>query len=799
MDVKRILAKISRFGKFGEIEKKLYCSEKLDEKEKTFILGVAIILLKHYDKSKNIGLFEYAYNLILRYSNQTGDYKPLYDVSYNYGFYPTIRFINQKSMLKRKTIEAALIDYNIDSYRNESYIETYEQHITRGNVINSESKVVSFVAPTSSGKSSVIFQHIEHNNVAKAVIVVPSKSLISQTYTELRKKCNNRKVITHDSMFHNEERFVGALTQERLLRLMEKNPELQIDCLYVDEAHNVLKNDDRYILLSRVIKLCRQRSMSTKIIYLTPFIRDSRNLLQDNMETIDEQRILLSVKEPNIFEFRPNGDGYIYDRFAKKSHKIRRENDTFSYIFSNTGNKNFFFLASPKKIEEFAEELYAHTPEIESDEVKDLMKLLEELVHPEFRMIRYLSHGIIFLHGKIPEQIKEYLEHEFKVCRDIKYLVANSVIMEGINLPIDTLFILNLWNVKNSGLQNLIGRVNRLNNVFDQEKGSLSMLTPNVHFVSSRYYTRGDKILSFEKKIEKMYDLESDEISNPLLNSYSDEKQDEKTIEYNKKIVEQEHLFFAPPISEDEVLRKKLILGGINRLVEINDDNVKTISRNIENVDFQKDVIDIVYDVFVKDLNVKDDAFRRLRNPAAIRYYKFFIPASHSQDLYTLIQSEVGFHMKKNESGKNYVYVGKTYGEEYGDFEGVNIRGKVYVDLAQKSHEEMVNLLIMKIRMEQEFISFQYNRAVNFLHDDHLIDDSKYNMEVYGTTDKKTIEMINMGVPVGIMKLLDENKQMDHMYFNHYGNLSGDKELLGFKSRLNSYLQYEMDKRFVFE
>ncbi len=73
-----------------------------------------------------------------------------------------------------------------------------------------------------------------------------------------------------------------------------------------------------------------------------------------------------------------------------------------------------------------------NTEEITPDrDLKELQQLLAESVHPEFNIIKYLSHGIIYLHAKC-QIILRYLEYQFKQNKKIKYLVANVVIMEGL-------------------------------------------------------------------------------------------------------------------------------------------------------------------------------------------------------------------------------------------------------------------------------------------------------------------------------------------------------------------------------
>ena len=60
------------------------------------------------------------------------------------------------------------------------------------------------------------------------------------------------------------------------------------------------------------------------------------------------------------------------------------------------------------------------------------------------------------------------------------------------------------------------------------------------------------------------------------------------------------------------------------------------------------------------------------------------------------------------------MYVEPGYGEVEGWRDEYEHGQKVYVDVRQKSQDELINLLIVKTKVEQDFLGFQYNRAVNF-------------------------------------------------------------------------------------
>ena len=230
---------------FAQTIEKLYRKQTLNEGEDAYILGCAILLLQEYERKNEREFFELAYSIILRLAINFRNYQPLYDVSYNFGFYPNVQFIDQNNLLVNLSIQNALINFDLESYyMNNGYIETYEQKRTRESILSSKKKSIAYIAPTSMGKSSLIIQHIKENlSIHRAVIIVPTKSLIAQTYKRLRADINDRKIITHEGMYNSEQKFIGVLTQERLFRLLENNVNLYFDCIYVDEAHNIFSND----------------------------------------------------------------------------------------------------------------------------------------------------------------------------------------------------------------------------------------------------------------------------------------------------------------------------------------------------------------------------------------------------------------------------------------------------------------------------------------------------------------------------------------------------------------------------
>jgi hypothetical protein len=253
---KRTLKHISKISVFNEVVRKLATNQKLTTSEKSFLLGVAILLIKQYQIDRRFTSYiDFAYYLILKYSLFTRDFKPLYDISINLGFYPIANDILKYELLSFEHFDDTVIYNSISKFKNESkFIETLEQNHRSKEFLLDESFEKCFLAPTSFGKSSLIVSAIRNlgNAKLKIAIIVPTKSLLMQTYQLVRNARLGRKIIMHDEMFDNEDAFIAVFTQERALRLMNRKS-IAYDVLFIDEAHNILNNDPRSILLSRLI------------------------------------------------------------------------------------------------------------------------------------------------------------------------------------------------------------------------------------------------------------------------------------------------------------------------------------------------------------------------------------------------------------------------------------------------------------------------------------------------------------------------------------------------------------------
>lgn len=806
MDSLKMIQNIKSLPVYSEILGKLTVNpQSLTEDEKAFILACAIILIKKYEKDQRCTSYiELAYYIILKYSLSFEDFEPLYDFSVNMGFYPISQAITEDRHIKFKNIAFSLIPNQISAnYLRGNIIETLEQHHTRNRIMSSLENEICFVAPTSFGKSAIIIDHIVANiELAKRVaIIVPTKSLLMQTYRTLRNANLGVKILIHDEMFDGEERFVAVFTQERALRLLDKN-DIYFDVLYIDEAHRLLERDSRSILLSRLIKLNQKRNPDAKVVYLSPLITETDNLRFSDKQKIFEQRISFNIKEPEYFEYRTDGSVYKYNRFLDKFFETDHCRDLFEYVHRNKTRKTFCYLYSPRKIEQFARALSKSCPpQPVSESVNEIIRNLKAYVHEDFYIIDYLKRGIVYLHGKMPDNIKEYLEYKFSQIPQLKFLIANTVILEGINLPIDSIFILSGRNLNGKDLTNLIGRVNRLDQVFGSSN-NLKKLLPPVHFVNSDEYNRTNGNLENKMRLLKNSTF-ADNVKNPLLINFDAEqtKKNENIKKLCEAIISNEDAFFSEQTDPTQVLKKKMISLGMNSIYNISDALCNQILSNIEGLKTQLRLYDLHFldrlrDVFVQDFDnyIINEEFRRLKNGKAIAYYKMFFE-NRKRSLKENIAAEVRYFKKRVSDHDSLLYIGGSYGEiPHPSSSGKTAYKNVYIDLEAKSEQEMVNIAIVKQKMEEDFVSYILYMFFQLMFDYELLSLDEYQRIIYGTNDPKKMQLVKMGLTINIINRLDSDGQLKNISIDDNNNLFSSDEFKAYKDKVDDFYRFELNK-----
>ena len=758
---------------FPELYKKLQIGIELSDEELEKILSIGIFLTGLDNKN----LQRLGYRLFLLYSKITDDYKPLYELSLNKGLIPISKFIENNLNYSERygNIYTEINSIESDEFKWNNSYQTIGQFELFKEAKESKLKSQIIVAPTSYGKTELILSFIDHTKFKKICIISPTKSLLAQTKKRIINKFGYRKIITYPEMYSDKDNeIIAVLTQERLLRLLQNNPNLKFDLLVIDEAHNILDDfsdeNRRSVILASVIIICKKRKENLVCKYLTPFLRSKESLKIECLPNVDEWYSVVENVKSEIFYFYDleSNKKVLLDQYSTTKDKlidlqVNELGDDEDVVITNCDNKNIIYLNSPKKLENFAFKLFSKLPERQILRLNKAASDLREYVHEDYKLADYIEKGVIYHHGSIPEPVRYFIEDLYVDVPEIKMLIANSTLLEGVNIPATKMFILDPCRgnsyLSPSSFKNLIGRVCRFGEIFNNSTGDLKYLLPEIHIVKGGYCRHNFKVENFvkgRKILVEDNDKIVDDIKNPLLvNSDSDEAK--------KKMAEDilENISHSDAITVNNSSEAKTKVGQLCFENNINIFNIleieKQIDNEIENVNIAQsidtvfNIIDYLFFSKINDSNGEYNNLKRLREHEAQSFYKMLINWRIMGFTMKVMTDEVvGYWNTLREEQSRIVYVGK-----WGD----KTRGghrEYWTDITEKDEYEKVNLAIVRLKEEYDFIDNEIVKYIEVLYSLELIEESLYLKIKYGTDDKTKIALLNCGISSILSKLLQE-------------------------------------------
>ena len=467
--------------------------EILSEKELTHLLKFADILSSSESETNRNESFKIVSNLFDSYSSSERFSAYAYAIIEKLGVFPA------SDLLQRKTKFSTELPFD---RRVESLAKRELQRIPGTELILTDKqfdlysklekkKSLSFAGPTSMGKSFVILNHIRRviKNISPEdiVILVPTKALISQMVSDIKKDLmtelnqygyrtitNSYAVGAYD--VENDSKYIFILTPERLISLLNNNIHFSVGYLFVDEAQKLgTKKDERSITTYQAIEQAIERNKGVRLYFSSPNVSNPEVLLK-----------LFGRSEKNIYRTSEGAtsQSLYYIDFIDKvqvqildGKKISIDDSIFeTYEDSNTlirdsskGSNKIIYCSSVEKTLNRSRELlniFKLTKKQQPDsDLKEAASQIREFIHEKYELADLVEHGIAFHFGKLPQAVRELIEKLFREEK-IKYLFCTSTLLEGVNLPAKTVYILS--NKKgNPSLDaidfwNLSGRAGRL-------------------------------------------------------------------------------------------------------------------------------------------------------------------------------------------------------------------------------------------------------------------------------------------------------------------------------------------------
>ena len=383
-------------------------------------------------------------------------------------------------------------------------------------------------------------------------------------------------------------------------------------------------------------------------------------------------------------------------------------------------------------------------------------------------MIKALQRGVIYHHGAVPEPIRLYVEKLYAEIESIQYVVTSSTLLEGVNLPADKMFLLDNkkgnGNLNPSDFKNLIGRVCRFSQIFHPETGDLSKLMPSIYLVAGKYFSTNANVENFIINSMHVEKKTKDKIENVLLENTIITEQNKEKYNSAKEFVEN----YEGGIIDNYNLRTtKTDIGKscfLNNLTELDvfeneiylDECVKRIKSAGKIIDDTKKLFVALYNMFFS--RIDDDKIKRFEYEETRNFYQMFMDwRITNTSLNQMIGSFLRYWRTLIESGKDtLIFVGR-----WGDMTR-NGHMPLWTNIADKTDAQMVNLAIVRIKEEQDFLDNVVIKYVEVLNDMELIEENLYLNIKYGTNDRRIITCTKNGISLSLAKIIVD-KYLDYI------------------------------------
>lgn len=810
----------------------------LDEKEFEDLLRFADILSHSSDPSARNKAYKVVSLLASSYGHQDsfkyfsgailaklGNYPALQYLRENYDYVdrlPLERNAENKVKVKEQVAANGQDIFTDAQYKIRKEIETVDYF--------------SFSGPTSIGKSFIMKDYIQHllnsgTRIGGAiVIIVPTRALISQVASQLRKEIKNNAVniashpVLTSYVLKQYKEHIFIFTPERLLSYVSKAT-LNIKYLFVDEAQKVIAaNDTRSSLYYHAIYEAVRR-FACKLIFASPnipnpdiflkiFEKDPLGALAITDQTVAQHRYFVDISKKEFYFFSELGS----KEKINATQTSWNSNDLIKDL--GDGVNNIIYCNAVSETVGRAKDFAATLEDVTlTTELRELLAFIEDYVHKDYYLINCLRKGVAFHHGKMPQQIRRKVEEFFEDKESpVRYVFCTSTLLEGVNLPAKNIFVFNdchgLQNFEKIDFENLIGRAGRLTKEFagnvicakDNDKrwskGPDNLLS-KVPLPSAQSF-----LLEKKKARKKEFSNIAKALTNEPLSKSLRVGERENLIHY-ASIVLLHHINDESSILKSGFLEKnELALHLLEKSQKTNrvpseilkasstikpfyqnkvlrhiekdrEDSISIVNEVTDEIAYT--ALEVLYDLY--NWEVEESGGRDPLIPPALikanygksklKYWAMLLKSwTKSEPLSRLIRSSIAYHSQKGEIW--YREGGVWENERFvGNAKQINI-------IIEQILSDIENGLRYKI--EKYFLNY-YLLARHVLGSEKAGPDWSEFIE-YGTTDKKNIELQNIGFSRMAAKYLLE-KHRDTLIFQ-------ENELIEIKKE---ELMAELDKK----
>lgn len=367
-----------------------------------------------------------------------------------------------------------------------SYIdETISLHPEQMRILNliTENSGMIFSAPTSFGKTFVVFEYIARKSPNCVVLIVPTLALVDEYKQKIirkyKKAFSSYKIYTSvdvEKKYDFTQKSLFILTHDRVVNDEVISIFSKIDFLVIDEVYKLKTdlNDNRVLILNLAYKFLMEKA--TKYLLLAPFLKEVKNI-----DKLNNKPIFYSN------DFSPVVNKVIERRIGDENDRIAETEKVANEL---KGTKRLVYFPTVIFLNKFINNSFSFdTKPNRSDVLDKFVEWASNEIHEEWSILKALKKGVLVHHGQLPLGVR-MLQLELFDDPDSGYdiMLCTSTLLEGVNTACENIIITKPARNKTEfdafDFFNLVGRTGRL----------------CKYYLGTAYYIRGNNDREYRKE-----------------------------------------------------------------------------------------------------------------------------------------------------------------------------------------------------------------------------------------------------------------------------------------------------------
>ena len=319
----------------------------------------------------------------------------------------------------------------------------------------------------------------------------------------------------------------------------------------------------------------------------------------------------------------------------------------------------------------------------------------------------------------------------------------------------------------------------------------MGKLLPQIFIVGTDLYSgKKPNFVDFIKKVSKVDSKRNDQVNNVLL----------KETEINEYNIED----INNSMDNLENLEQGIVQGYNGEYVEteigkiLYENNVSEINIHEHEYEIEKQInhyrhsnelitdekilIQLISNLFINKIKDGDkyNELSRLKNVDAQNFYAMFLSWKIKNTPFKLIIRNFLNYWDSipENTERELVFVGKWGDETFG-----NSHRQHWVNINKKTRSEKINIAIVRIKEEDDFLDYQIFKFIEVLNEINLIDEEFYLKLKYGTINKKVISLVNDGFSRSLSELII-SKYNNYFTLSESGDITLSKKII--KAMMNN-------------